>query len=90
VTDPMPPSPPDPTMPPEPDATKRYAAYDIEGLRRCCLEAVPVDENRMVLAGTEGERRPCPYGHERDPEKSGVRFVNGKWRAAWIVAEETK
>lgn len=64
-----------------------FATYDAAGAFRCCLMSIPVDDNNRVLAGTEGEHRPCK--HCKDPE-SGVRFVGGVWRAAWIKDKDSK
>jgi hypothetical protein len=64
-----------------------HATYDQGGLLRCCAMAIPVDENDKVLAGTEGEHRLCPAAGHKNPDESGVRFVRGVWRAAWIKDE---
>lgn len=58
-----------------------YATMDYGGLLRCCAASVPVDARSRILAGTEGEVRPCQF---HDGDGSGVRFVRGVWRAAWI------
>jgi hypothetical protein len=51
----------------------------IGGLTRCCMAAVPDDENPV-----EGTFVECPAGPH---DGSGVRFVDGKWRAGWMTEE---
>lgn len=64
--------------------------YDVAGLLRCCLEAVPTGHRGEVLAGKEGEHRPCPHanthpdGGFHNLADSGVTYRGGVWRAAWI------
>lgn len=66
-------------------AKTKAVSYEIGGLMRCCLQSIPTvsETDRTVVAGKfDGERIPCQYC--KDDGKSGVRFVNGRWRAAWI------
>lgn len=66
-------------------AETKYATYNHGGALRCCLEAIPTDENDRILAGEPGERRPCPHGC-KEPD-GGMQFVGGVWIAAWIKKE---
>ena len=59
----------------------KHAGWEMGGLMRCCMQSIPVDHEDSVLAGIEGEHRPCQ--HCSDKTKSGVRFVKGRWIAAW-------
>ena len=61
----------------------QYARADYAGLIRCCIGSIPVDLDNYVIAGTEGEHRPCQYH-----EDGGVTFRDGVWIAAWIADKE--
>lgn len=63
-----------------------YARYEPGGLMRCCAQSIPTDPQGRVMAGTEGEHRPCQWC--KDKESRGVRFHDGVWRAAWIDEEK--
>jgi hypothetical protein len=58
----------------------KHASADYGGMFRCCAKSIPVDEDEIILAGEEGEYRPCQWCKSED---SGVCFVKGKWIAKW-------
>lgn len=64
--------------------TTKYATYEQGGLLRCCAQSIPIEkETDKVVAGEEGEHRPCAHCTTRPEYPTGVRFVKGRWIAAW-------